>query len=219
MAGYKLKRKTSNGTMVDVPLVATYDDAGNKISETYAKGSDYLPITGGTLTGNLKVGSSSIGANGYLEGTWLRTSSTANLGSAPARYCVLDPSGWVYYRTREEMIADLGISSSQSTSQIVIHYKNDAIETSFKYTPNCITRRTYLGATQMFQTLSGPPEMVPASTCFILVPKAGQGDYYCELYYMNTSGKFIKFNSTVPQGSYTPQSGIEWFIEEIMPIT
>lgn len=40
MAGYKLQGKTANGTMVDIPLAATYDANGNEIATTYATNSD-----------------------------------------------------------------------------------------------------------------------------------------------------------------------------------
>lgn len=36
MAGYTLQGKTTEGSMVDIPLAATYDSAGNDIIKTYA---------------------------------------------------------------------------------------------------------------------------------------------------------------------------------------
>lgn len=43
MAGYTLQGKTSNGAMVDIPLAATYDSAGNNIISTYAAKADIEP--------------------------------------------------------------------------------------------------------------------------------------------------------------------------------
>lgn len=40
MAGYTLQGKTSEGTMVDIPLAATYDANGNAIVDYYAAKSD-----------------------------------------------------------------------------------------------------------------------------------------------------------------------------------
>lgn len=40
MAGYTLQGKTSEGTMVDIPLVATYDANGNAIVDYYAAKTD-----------------------------------------------------------------------------------------------------------------------------------------------------------------------------------
>lgn len=46
----------------------------------------------------------------YLTGTWLQTIATTDLGKAPPKVAVLDNSGWIYYRTLEELRADLGIN-------------------------------------------------------------------------------------------------------------
>lgn len=60
----------------------------------------YLPLTGGTLTGNL--------TGQYLTGTWVKTTSTTNLNKAPEKVAVLDTSGWIYYRTPAELREDIG---------------------------------------------------------------------------------------------------------------
>lgn len=59
----------------------------------------YLPLTGGTLSGNL--------TGKYLTGTWLQTTATTNLNKAPGRIAVLDDSGWVYFRTLSQLANDL----------------------------------------------------------------------------------------------------------------
>ena len=59
-----------------------------------------LDKTGGTLTGNL--------TGKYITGTWLQTTEATDLGRTPGKIAVLDDSGWVYYRTTAEMLADLG---------------------------------------------------------------------------------------------------------------
>lgn len=46
----------------------------------------------------------------YLTGTWLQTTAVTDLGSKPPKIAVLDNSGWIYYRTLEELCADLGIN-------------------------------------------------------------------------------------------------------------
>lgn len=58
--------------------------------------------TGGTMTGNL--------TGQHLIGTWLRTTDVTALGSAAARFAVLDGSGWVYYRTKDQLLSDLGLT-------------------------------------------------------------------------------------------------------------
>ena len=62
-----------------------------------------LDKAGGTLTGNL------IGK--YITGTWLQSTAAANLGKTPGKIAVLDDSGWVYYRTPAELLADIGAMS------------------------------------------------------------------------------------------------------------
>lgn len=69
---------------------------------------DYLPISGGELTGDLKVGSSSIGANGYVVGTWLQSTADNTMNSAPPKICVQDDGGWIYSRTPKQILGDIG---------------------------------------------------------------------------------------------------------------
>ena len=60
-----------------------------------------LPITGGTLTGNL---------NGkYGTFTWLQSTATSNLTSKSDKICVFDGSNWIYYRTLDQLKEDMGI--------------------------------------------------------------------------------------------------------------
>lgn len=44
-----------------------------------------------------------------LIGTWLKTTETTDLNGVPPKVAVLNNSGWIYYRTLEELRADLGI--------------------------------------------------------------------------------------------------------------
>lgn len=71
--------------------------------------NDKLDKSGGTMTGNLKVGSSNIGTNGYIEGTWLKSTQTTNKGSATGKVAVFDDSGWLYYRTPKQITDEAGI--------------------------------------------------------------------------------------------------------------
>ena len=63
-----------------------------------------LDKTGGTLTGNL--------TGKYFCGTWLQSTAASNLGRTPGKIAVLDDSGWMYYRTPSELVADLGITNA-----------------------------------------------------------------------------------------------------------
>ena len=62
---------------------------------------DYLPLTGGTLTGNL--------TGKYITGTWLQTTAT---GDKAGRFATIDNDGWIYYRTPAETLADIGAASA-----------------------------------------------------------------------------------------------------------
>ncbi len=62
-----------------------------------------LDKTGGTLTGNL--------TGKYITGTWLQSTSASDLGRTPGKIAVLDDSGWVYYRTPAELLADIGAAT------------------------------------------------------------------------------------------------------------
>lgn len=76
---------------------------GQKVVGTGSDGSDkYLPLTGGTLTGNVY--------GKYFCGTWLQTMEASNLGKTPPYIAVLDGSGWVYKRTPAEILKDIGAS-------------------------------------------------------------------------------------------------------------
>ena len=65
--------------------------------------SGKLDKSGGTLTGNL--------SGKYITGTWLQTTDATDLGRTPGKIAVLDDSGWVYYRTPAELLADIGAAT------------------------------------------------------------------------------------------------------------
>lgn len=67
--------------------------------------TNFLPLSGGSLTGNLTVGSSSIGTNGYIEGTWLKTTAA---GDKAGDFATIDNSGWIYKRTPANVLGDIG---------------------------------------------------------------------------------------------------------------
>lgn len=67
-----------------------------------------LPLTGGTLTGNL--------TGKYLTGTWLQATANTHHASKQNKICVFDGSGWVYHRTLNEIFSDLGIQNAINSS-------------------------------------------------------------------------------------------------------
>lgn len=73
----------------------------NKVVKSALDGK--LDKTGGTLTGNL--------TGKYITGTWLQSTAAENLGKTPGKIAVLDDSGWVYYRTPDDLLADIGAAT------------------------------------------------------------------------------------------------------------
>lgn len=53
----------------------TYDVIDSSALHSHQDISGKLDKSGGTMTGNLSVGSAVIGTNGYLQGTWLQTTA------------------------------------------------------------------------------------------------------------------------------------------------
>lgn len=63
----------------------------------------YLPLSGGTLTGNL--------TGQYITGTWLQTTSA---GDKAGNFATIDGDGWIYYRTPTEVVTDLDLPNNTS---------------------------------------------------------------------------------------------------------
>ena len=105
-----------NVNEIYLPATTTTNYEGNKISfktysgennGTYTNVSEVAQIN----TTGLKVGSSSIGTNGYIEGTWLR--ATADVSSKKAgNFAIIGDGGWIYSRTAAEARQDMGLSTA-----------------------------------------------------------------------------------------------------------
>ena len=62
-----------------------------------------LPLSGGTLTGNL--------TGKYITGTWLQCTADNHFSSTTTKIAVIDSQGWIYYRTPDEILSDIGAPS------------------------------------------------------------------------------------------------------------
>ena len=72
--------------------------------------------TGDTMTGNLTVGSASLQTNGYVTGTWLKTTANIALGSAATKIAVIN-DGLVYSRTTGQIKSDIGLGNVDNVKQ------------------------------------------------------------------------------------------------------
>ena len=72
--------------------------------------------TGDTMTGNLTVGSASLQTDGYVIGTFLKTTANIALGSAASKIAVIN-DGWVHSRTTEQIKSDIGLGNVDNVRQ------------------------------------------------------------------------------------------------------
>ena len=112
---------------VDSALSATSTNpVQNKVIKSALDGK--LSTSGGTLTGNL--------TGKYITGTWLQTTDATELASSATKIPVLDPQGWLYYRTLAHLKSDLGVpelsSSSITTALGYAPVKSSDIPTALK---------------------------------------------------------------------------------------
>lgn len=86
-----------------VHLTAEEKSAFDAIPTTYVNKS------GDTMTGKLTIGSASIETNGYVNSTWLKTTAAGDSRSVATKIAIIK-DGWIYYRTPEEILGDIGAS-------------------------------------------------------------------------------------------------------------
>lgn len=87
----------------------TEDDIKTGLGYTPADSTKYLPLIGGTLTGNL--------TGKYITGTWLQATGAGHLATVPEKIPVFDSAGWIYYRTPSELLSDIGGSSGYTLTE------------------------------------------------------------------------------------------------------
>ena len=85
---------------------------------------DKLDKSGGTMTGSLTVGSSSIGTNGYIQGTWLQTTAATSLENA-TDIAVLS-NGWIYKQPKSTLL-----SGCQTTSNLVTSVSSSSTDSQY----------------------------------------------------------------------------------------
>lgn len=120
---------TINGVNT-LTIEATGGLTGTQSGNTYSISGEnlpYLKTTGGTLTGNL--------TGKYLTGTWLQSTAVYELNSSNFKgVCVFDGSGWVYYRTKEHFLADIGAVTQEYVDSAVANAGSSPITAQFSGT-------------------------------------------------------------------------------------
>ena len=103
-----------SGFLTDVPV----DSVNGKTGAVELAASDVGAVakTGDTMTGNLTVGSAKMQTNGYVTGTWLRSTANIALSTKPSQIAVVN-DGWVYTRTPEQIADDIGAITSGDLTQ------------------------------------------------------------------------------------------------------
>lgn len=102
--------------------LARFDGTGGFIkNSTVILDDDGNINTPGIITAN-KIqntsGNGSIDANGYITGTWLRTTATTRTTVAATEICV-KKDGWIWTRTPSEILADMGVTASSTELNIL----------------------------------------------------------------------------------------------------
>ena len=94
---------TSSGTIDLGTVLTAHQDISGKAN---LDGGNIF--TGKQTLNNPGSDGYSINAAGYVKGSWLQSSATANKGANTGKVCVFDNSGWIYYRTPAEILAEAG---------------------------------------------------------------------------------------------------------------
>ena len=105
----------------------------SQITTVKATADAAMPKSGGTFTGAVNFpGGATATAEGYLSGTWLRTTANIHLFSTPSNYAVLN-GGWVYSRTADETKSDLGVPSVVQGSSLAVSWAADTTVSGYSY--------------------------------------------------------------------------------------
>lgn len=118
---YQAKLTAGTNITIDPDTNTISATGGGDVTKEYVDGelAKKANLSGATFTGKVSCGGASMDTNGYVTGTWLKTTASIHLGSAPANYPVLS-SGWIYSRTADETKSDLGINDKVDKSAFVL---------------------------------------------------------------------------------------------------
>lgn len=87
-----------------------------------------------TASGGINVlGKASIDTNGYVTGTWLRTTANNASSTAATKVCIQDGSGWIYTRTPSQIKSDIGAGNCSSIVKSNVSVAKSAWTSSTTY--------------------------------------------------------------------------------------
>ena len=73
-----------------------------------------------TASGGITVlGKASIDTNGYVTGTWLRSTAVNVSSAAATKVCIQDTAGWIWTRTPIQLLGDMGVTASTTELNIL----------------------------------------------------------------------------------------------------
>lgn len=177
--------------------VSTDDATTKNYVDTGLSGK--LDKSGGTLTGNL--------SGKYITGTWLQTTEATDLGRTPGKIAVLDESGWVYYRTPLELLADLGTQTLDQilglvhpVGSIYMSINNVSPATLFGGKWVQIKGRFLLGASDVYKANTTGGEEKHALTTDEMP------EHRHSIYYPNSGGPYGDAAISYPEGSGTDKT-------------
>lgn len=161
--------------------------------------SGKLDKSGGTLTGNI--------SGKYITGTWLQTTEATDLGRTPGKIAVLDESGWVYYRTPLELLADLGTQTLDQilglvhpVGSIYMSINNVSPATLFGGKWVQIKGRFLLGASDVYKANTTGGEATHALTTDEMP------EHRHSIYYPNSGGPYGDAAISYPEGAGTDKT-------------
>lgn len=106
---------TNDGTIsINYPVTSVNSKNGNVTLNASDVGA--VSKSGDTMSGTLTVGSAEIQTNGYVTGTWFRTTANTALSSASDKIAVIS-NGWIYSRTPAQIKSDIGLGSVANERQ------------------------------------------------------------------------------------------------------
>ena len=98
--------RTVNGKALNSNITLNASDVNARPNTWTPSASDVgaLPISGGTVTGNITAK--------YLTGTWLQATESNHSSTTAEKVAVFDTNGWLYHRTPNEILSDIGAAKS-----------------------------------------------------------------------------------------------------------